>query len=204
MTFERASLNNQRRIGLTGGIASGKTTIAKYISSKKNIKILDADNYSRKCIQSGTESYQKIVSYFGQEIIDKKSKEKEINRNLLKEIIFNDATKRLWIENLLHPLIKEKMKNDCLINKKEKILLLVIPLLFEANFTDLCTEIWIVSCPSHVQIERLIKRDKITEKAAKQIINIQSLYIENEKKSDVILDNHSKQIFWKNKIDKLI
>ncbi len=106
--------NNQRRIGLTGGIASGKTTITNYIRKHKNIPILDADHLSRELIKPNTYGYKKILDYFGNEIIDKKNNsERKINRNLLRNIIFKNSESKEWIEKLLHPLIKEKMIEEC-------------------------------------------------------------------------------------------
>ena len=175
--------NDQRRIGLTGGIASGKSTITNYIRKHTNIPILDADNLSRELIKPNTYGYKKILSYFGKQIIDKKNNtSKEINRKLLKNIIFKNSESKEWIEKLLHPLIKEKMIEECSKYEKNQTILLVIPLLFEAKFENLCTEIWLVKCPKEVQKRRLIKRDKISEKEAYEIINLQ-LSFEKKKKT---------------------
>ena len=140
--------NNQRRIGLTGGIASGKSTITNYIRKNKNIPILDADNLSRELIQPNTYGYKKILEYFGNQIIDNKNKsEKAIDRKLLRNIIVKNSESKEWIEKLLHPLIKEKMIEECKKYKNNQTIVLVIPLLFEAKFEDICTEIWLVKCP---------------------------------------------------------
>ena len=139
-------IKNQRRIGLTGGIASGKTTISKYIRENKKIPTVDADNLSRELIKPNTIGYKKILDHFGNQIIDKNSSGREINRKVLRKIIFKDAKSRDWIQKLLHPLIKEKIIKDCYQYKNHKIILLVIPLLFEAKFEDICTEIWLVKC----------------------------------------------------------
>ena len=196
--------NNQRRIGLTGGIVSGKSTITNYIRKNKSIPILDADNLSKELIKPNTIGYKQILSYFGNQIIDKYSSEKTINRNLLKKIIFEDAKHRKWIQKLLHPLIKEKMVEECIQYKDNQIILLVIPLLFEAKFEDICTEIWLVKCPKEVQKTRLIKRDNISEKEALNIINLQLGFEEKTKFSNVILDNSDNQNQWIHKISKLI
>ena len=197
-------INNQRRIGLTGGIASGKSTITNYIRKNKNIPILDADNLSKELIMPNTLGYKKILGYFGSQILDKYSSEKTINRNLLKKIIFEDAKHRKWIQKLLHPLIKEKMVEGCIQYKDNQIILLVIPLLFEAKFEDICTEIWLVKCPEEVQKKRLMKRDHISEKEALNIINLQLGFEEKTKISNVILDNSDNQNQWIHKISKLI
>tara|TARA_B100001287_G_scaffold267481_1_gene262662 strand:+ start:63 stop:677 length:615 start_codon:yes stop_codon:yes gene_type:complete len=197
-------VRNQRRIGLTGGIATGKTTIANYIRSSKNIDLLDADQFARDLIISGTSSYKNIIDKFGDSIIDNQSPSKEINRRKMKQIIFKYPDQRIWLENLLHPLIKEKMINKCQYLQDKKTLLLVVPLLFEAKFNDLCTEIWIVKCSKKVQIKRLIERDQISRKEALNIINIQMDLSQKESKEYIVLDNEKEKSYWQKQIDNLI
>ena len=146
--------HKQKRIGITGGIASGKTTIAKYISSFKKIKVLNADEIAKQFLLSETKSYKEIIQHFGHRIIDYSSPTQEIQTKLLKEIIFANPTEKIWLENIIHPLVKEKMNNKCM-QMNDKCLILEIPLLFEANFTDLCTEIWFIKCSQKMQLKRL-------------------------------------------------
>ena len=197
--------NNQRRIGLTGGIASGKSTITNYIKEHKNIPILDADNLSRELIKPNTYGYKKILEYFGTQLIDKNNNlEKAIDRKLLRKIIFQNSESKEWVENLLHPLIKERMIEECGQYNNNQTILLVIPLLFEANFEDICTEIWLVQCPKELQKNRLITRDKISEKEAYELINFQLSFEEKRKFSDIILENSDDQNKWINTIKELL
>ena len=197
--------NNQRRIGITGGIATGKSTITNYIRKHKNIPILDADDLSRELTRPNTYGYKKILEYFGNEILEsKKNSEKAINRKLLRNIIFQNVESKEWIEKLLHPLIKEKMIEECSQYENNQTIVLIIPLLFEANFEDICTEIWLVKCPSELQKKRLIARDKISEKEACKIINFQFSFDEKRKLSNIILDNSDDQNKWINTIKDLI
>ena len=195
--------NKQKRIGITGGIASGKTTIAKYISSFKKIKVLNADEIAKQFLLSETKSYKEIIQHFGHRIIDCSSPTQEIQTKLLKEIIFANPTEKIWLENIIHPLVKEKMKNKCM-QMNEKCLILEIPLLFEANFTDLCTEIWFIKCSQKMQLKRLMNRDKISQKEALKIINSQSNNINKEKLSDAVILNDGNNEFWKTRINELI
>jgi len=205
MDILQKSKNNQRRIGLTGGIASGKTTITNYIRKHKNIPILDADNLSRELIKPDTYGYKKILEYFGNKIIDNKNNsERAINRKLLRNIIFKHSESKEWIEKLLHPLIKEKMIEKCCQYKNNQIILMVIPLLFEAKFEDICTEIWLFQCPKELQTKRLITRDKISEKEAYESINLQLSFKEKRKFADIILDNSDNQNKWINTIKELL
>ena len=203
MEIRQKLINTQRRIGLTGGIASGKTTISKYIKTKIKIPILDADILSKELIKPETYAYEQLLAYFGNQIIDKHSSKQVINRKLLRNIIFEEKEHREWIQKLLHPLIREKMIEGCNHYKKNKIILLVIPLLFEAKFTDICTEIWLVKCPEEIQIKRIIERDKISKKEALKIINSQVKYDEKTKLSDIILDNSNNLKQWQKKIKEL-
>ena len=204
MVIQKKLINNQRRIGLTGGIASGKSLITNYIRTHKKIPILDADDLSRELIKPNTIGYKKILNYFGNQIIDKYTSDKAINRKLLRNIIFKEKKSRDWIQKLLHPLIKEKIIKDCNQYKNNKIILLVIPLLFEAKFEDICTEIWLIKCTEEQQIQRLIKRDQISEKEASAIIKLQLNFEEKTKFSDVILDNSDETTQWINKVKELI
>ena len=165
---------------------------------------MDADQYSKELIKPKSNCYKKVVAYFGPQIVDEYSSVNEINRALLKKIIFENSIHRKWIQNLLHPLIKEKMIEKCNQFDKNKILLLVIPLLFEAKFTDICTEIWLVKCPKEVQKKRLMKRNIISENEAEKIINLQLNFEDKSKFSDVILDNSNNKQLWKNTIQKLL
>ncbi len=205
MDILQNSKNNQRRIGLTGGIASGKTTITNYIRQHKNIPILDADNLSKELIKPNTYGYEKILDYFGNNIIDnEKNSEKAINRKLLRKIILKDSESKEWLEKLLHPLIKEKMIEKCLQYKNKQTIVLVIPLLFEANFEDICTEIWLVKCPKELQKKRLMTRDKISEKESYDLINLQLSFEEKRKFSDIILDNSDDHNQWIKTIRELL
>ena len=195
---------NQRRIGLTGGIASGKSTISEYIKTHTKFPILDADNISKELIKPNTIGYKKILDYFGNQIIDKKSSEKAINRKVLRKIIFENEKDRAWVQKLLHPLIKDTMIKECNQYKNNEIILLVIPLLFEAKFEDICTEIWLVKCTEEKQIKRLVKRDKISEEEARSIIKLQLNFEAKTKLSDVILDNSDNRNQWIFKIKGLI
>ena len=204
MSIQPKLKNKQRRIGLTGGIASGKSTIANYIKKYRGIPILDADQYSKELIKPKGHCYKNVIAYFGPQIVDEYSSVNERNRALLKKIIFENSIHRKWIQNLLHPLIKEKMIEKCNQFEKHKILLLVIPLLFEAKFTDLCTEIWLVKCPREIQKKRLMKRNKISDTEADKIINLQLNFEDKSKFSDVILDNSDNKQLWKNTVQKLV
>ncbi len=160
---------SQRIIGLTGGIATGKTTVSNYLFQKYQIPILDADIYARDAVKFNTPIFQAIVTRYGQKIIDSKG---ELNRSILGDIIFNNSTEKQWLESLIHPFVYQ-----CFIDNIKKLnqelIVLAIPLLFEAKMTDLVTEIWVVTCDYQQQIKRLILRNNLTEQMAIARINNQ-------------------------------
>ena len=142
------------------------------------------------------------MEYFGNQIIDKKNNtENTVNRTLLRKIIFNNSESKEWIEELLHPLIKERMIEESSQYKNNQTILLVIPLVFEANFEDICTEIWLVKCPKELQKDRLITRDKISEKEAYELINFQLSFEEKRNPLGVSLPssiNDQVELDWLN------
>ena len=204
MIIQENLKEKQRRIGITGGIASGKSTITKFIAKKKKIKILDADNYSKELLFPGSKTYDQIINHFGLSIIDNQANPKRISKKTLKKIIFDNTSEKKWIEKLLHPIIKENMLKDCKKFKREKTLILEIPLLFQAKFDSLCTEIWLVKCNKITQKKRLIARDEITDSEADKIINIQSNFENYEKDSTIILNSEFDKKIWQDQINKLI
>ncbi|AAP99099.1 Dephospho-CoA kinase [Prochlorococcus marinus subsp. marinus str. CCMP1375] len=184
---------SQRRIGITGGIASGKTSIGKYIESVKNTPILDADMFSREALTANQTIKDTIINRYGRTIVDKENtNSKTINRAALGEIIFHDKNERIWLENLLHPIIEKRFEEELEKHKLSSTIVLIIPLLFEANFTYLCSEVWLIYCSLDEQYERLMKRDGLNKEQAKYRIEAQ-LPLESKKiLSDHIIDNTNK------------
>ena len=192
----------QRRIGITGGIASGKTSIANYLSEIKGLPIIDADIYSREILKPETEVTKIIIERYGKKIcLSNKNKTLTINRPALRTIIFNNTKEKKWLENLMHPLIISKIKQEILSKKFEPILIIVIPLLFELNLTSLCSEIWLLDCTLQQQITRLRQRDDIDEKTALMIINSQISLRDKKKFTDVIIKNTGYKNEWENEVN---
>ena len=192
----------QRRIGITGGIASGKTTIGNYLSKNKKIPIIDADIYSREILKPDTEVTKLIIERYGKKIyFSTKHQSLTINRSALRTIIFNNIKEKKWLENLMHPLIISKIKQEIINKKFEPILVIVIPLLFELNLTHLCSEIWLIDCTLQQQISRLRQRDDIDEKTALMIINSQISLRDKKKFTDVIIKNTGYKNEWENEVN---
>jgi dephospho-CoA kinase len=193
-------LKTQRIIGLTGGIATGKTTVTNYLQEKYNLPIVDADLLAREAVKKNSPILEQIFNRYGEKI---KLPNGELNRGALGEIIFNNSTEKNWLESKIHPDVREKMVT-IITQLQEPIIILDIPLLFEAKMTDLVTEIWVVSCREDQQKERLMKRNNLTPAEAETRIKNQLSLEFKLKYADIILDNSGTLKNLYNQIDKAL
>ncbi|HEY9606084.1 MAG TPA: dephospho-CoA kinase [Allocoleopsis sp.] len=177
----------QRRIGLTGGIGTGKTTVSKYLANRYHLPVLDADIYAREAVQLGSPVLRKICDRYGKDIL---LPDGTLNRQRLGDIVFNNSTEREWLEQQIHPYVRDRFYSelDALIAPTA---VLVIPLLFEVGMTDVVTEIWVVSCLPEQQIERMIERDRLSLEQAQARLNSQLPIQDKIARADVVLDNSS-------------
>ena len=164
-----SALIPQRRIGLTGGIASGKSSAGKLLQEKHRLAVLDADRYARAALAPGTTASQAVLNRYGQKLFCGD----HLDRKALGEIVFNNPNERLWLEQLVHPVANQMMDQEIIKLSDAKAIVLMIPLLFETGLESLCTEIWLVDCDEKQQIERLITRDNCTNQQALARINAQ-------------------------------
>ncbi|KGG16898.1 MULTISPECIES: dephospho-CoA kinase [unclassified Prochlorococcus] len=204
VTAENRWNGNQRRIGITGGIASGKSSVAKYLSNIKNIPILDADLFAREALTQKIEINQQIIKRYGLRIARETKFPQEINRLELGEIIFSDPKEKLWIESLIHPYVKRRFYDELKRYKSRPILALVIPLLFEANLTNICSEIWLIYCTISQQYERLNIRNNFNYEQSRCRIESQIAIDNKRDMSDKIIDNSKSIEFSYRQIDKLL
>ncbi|MGB5592502.1 MAG: dephospho-CoA kinase [Crocosphaera sp.] len=178
---------SKRIIGLTGGIATGKTTVSRYLANIHHLPILDADIYARDAVEANSPIFQAIKQRYGENICLENG---ELNRQKLGEIIFNDSTEKQWLESKIHPYVRERFKQE-ISQYDQRILILDIPLLFESKLTHLVTETWVVYCSYEQQIQRLMARNSLTEEQAKVRIKSQLPIKEKVKIADIVLDNSS-------------
>ncbi|OCG24797.1 dephospho-CoA kinase [Gilliamella sp. App2-1] len=152
-------------VALSGGVASGKSTIAD-LFSKLGVPIIDADMIARQVVQVGTEAFNQIVMHFSQEILLANG---ELDRSQLREIIFNNDHERLWLNHLLHPLIQQETQKQIAMQSTTYVIW-VVPLLVENNLHTLADRVLIIDAPVPLQMARLVKRDNISETLAKKMI----------------------------------
>jgi len=193
-------------IGLTGGIASGKSTVSSYIE-EKGYSLIDADKIAREVVEIGEPAYNEIVEEFGSNILQE---DKNINRKVLGNIIFNDEKSRQRLNSIIHPYIFKtiKLKVDEL-SDENKIVFLDIPLLFEQydlweEYNIRFDEIWLVYLNKKLQIERLIKRDKISKTEALRKIESQMPIDTKKTRSSKTIDNSGDVEYLKEQINKML
>ena len=195
---------NQRRIGITGGIATGKSAIGDFLKSKKDIPILDADEYSKEVLTPGKITTRIVIDKYGEKILLKETNAEAIDRRKLAKIIFSNKKERKWLEELILPKVKEKIILEIDKYHKSKLIGMVIPLLFERKYEFLCSEVWVVTCKIEQQYKRLIERDSITEAEARLRINSQLDLETKQILADFVIDNSGKVNSWISQVESLI
>jgi len=156
-------------VGLTGGIGSGKSTVAQ-LFAELGIAVIDADRIAREVVQPGSAALQAIVDRFGNTLLQTDG---TLDRQQLKTLIFNDAKQRQWLEQLLHPLIRQQMQT-AVEQRTSPYYILVIPLLVEAaDPHPLVNRVLVVDAPQALQIERIQQRDQLTPQQINSILQSQ-------------------------------
>ena len=176
----------QRRIGLTGGIASGKSSVAALLK-KRGCPVLDADVFAREALTPGTSASNAVVARYGKRVI--KNGTSEIDRAVLASIVFNDPNERNWLEQLVHPIVQRRFDDALRALPDAPIVILMIPLLFEAGLEAWCSEIWVVRCTALQQKERLMARNNYTDTEATQRIAAQWPIDIKAQRADSVINN---------------
>ena len=174
-------------VGLTGSIATGKSTISKMFS-EADVPVIDADAIAREVVEPGEVAYEKIVQHFGEEVI---SEGGTLNRKRLGSIVFNDESERKALNEIIHPEIRKKMlsRRDQYIREEQPLIIMDIPLLFESGLFDYVDQVLVVYIPEKLQVERLMKRDKSSKEDAQARIDAQISIEEKKDKADAVIDN---------------
>jgi len=178
----------QRIIGLTGGIATGKSTVAEYLAAQHGLPILDADVYARQAVAPGSPILGAIAARYGSDILQADGM---LNRARLGHIVFSDRAEKAWLEQQIHPYVRQCFTAAMTQLPDAATVIQVIPLLFEADLTDQVTEIWVVTCSAATQRQRLIARNQLSPAAADARIENQWPLAEKAERADIVLDNEA-------------
>lgn len=175
-------------IGLTGGIASGKSTVSSMLK-QMGFTVIDADIEARLAVEKGTEAYEEIVRHFGEDILNETE---EIDRAKLGSIIFQEEEQRLKLNSIVHPAVRQQMlqKKEAAIQKGESLIILDIPLLFEGKLEYLADQTLLIYVDEQTQLARLMARNKLTEDEAIARIRSQLPLADKKKLADDIIYNN--------------
>ena len=183
-------MNETFKIGLTGGIASGKTTVCD-LFRELSVEIIDADVISHELSKKGGAAFEEIIEAFEDEII---GDDGELDRKKLRSIVFNDNTKKKMLEGIIHPKvllsINEKIKAS-----QSDYLIISVPLMIETGLNAMMDRVLLIDCNVETQIERIIQRDQTSREEAIKIIESQaSIESKRELSDDRIINNNETSI----------
>ncbi|MCD8842773.1 dephospho-CoA kinase [Staphylococcus gallinarum] len=188
-------------IGLTGGIATGKSTVSELLTIH-GFKIVDADVASRKAVEKGTTGLAQIREHFGEEAILENG---EMDRQYVGELIFNYPEKRLELNEIVHPIVHEIMEQE-----KEAYLeqgynvIMDIPLLYENELQNTVDEVWLVYTSESIQIERLMERNDLSLEDAKARVLSQISIDKKRRMADHVIDNRDTKLELKQNVETLL
>ncbi len=173
-------------VAVTGGIGSGKTTIANQFAAL-GIDVVDADVIARDVVEPGAPALAAIAAYFGPDVI---APDGQLDRRSLRERVFSDPNAKAWLNALLHPLIRQEMLRQCAA-ARSPYCLLVVPLLVENKLAGLANRVLVIDVDEATQIERTCRRDGVSAEQAKAIIAAQASRSERLAAADDVIDNHN-------------
>jgi dephospho-CoA kinase len=176
----------QRIIGLTGGIATGKSTVSDYLQHQHQLPVLDADLYARQAVEPGSPILAAIAQRYGPDLL---RPDGSLRRDRLGEIIFAQAEERRWLEAQTHPFVRQRFAAAMAELSAAPTVVQAIPLLFEAGLTGQVSEVWVVVCSAAQQRQRLIARSGLTSAQAQARIDSQWPLADKAAQANVVLDN---------------
>lgn len=171
-------------VGLTGGIGSGKSTVADYFAAL-GVPTISSDQLARDVVKPETQALEDIVQYFGAEVINPDG---TLNRSALREAIFHNETDRIWLENLLHPLIAKERETQ-IAAADFPYVVVEIPLLLEKNLGSEVDRILVVDTPESLQKSRVVGRDQVSRESVEAVMQKQVSAAERRAGADDIIDN---------------
>lgn len=189
-------------IGLTGGIASGKSTVSQMIK-EKGIRVVDADIIAKEAVSKGSPALHQIVQTFGEEVLQPNG---ELNRQQLGAIIFSDEEKRKKLNAIVHPEVRKEMleQRDEGVSNQETFVVLDIPLLFESKLEGLVDRIIVVYTTPELQLSRLMNRNDLSEEEALNRIHSQQPLEEKCQKADRVIENTKDLAFMRKQLENIL
>lgn len=186
------------RVGLTGGVASGKSTVS-HLFAELGVTIIDADLIARQLLEKNTDCFKQVVQLLGDKVLLDNG---EINRPFLRELIFTDAAAKQAVEQILHPNVRKQMLATAA-RSETPYCIFVAPLLIEADMLDLVDRTLVVDIPEPLQLQRLCQRDSLTEQQARRMLDNQASRDERLQAADDIIDNQGDTDTLQKKVKQL-
>ncbi|HDC5593126.1 TPA: dephospho-CoA kinase [Staphylococcus aureus] len=188
-------------IGLTGGIASGKSTVSELLSVF-GFKVVDADKAAREAVKKGSKGLAQVREVFGDEAIDENG---EINRRYMGDLVFNHPEKRLELNAIIHPIVRDIMEEE----KQEYLkqgynVIMDIPLLFENELENTVDEVWVVYTSESIQMDRLMQRNNLSLEDAKARVYSQISIDKKSRMADHVIDNLGDKLELKQNLERLL
>lgn len=188
-------------IGLTGGIASGKSTVSELLSVF-GFKVVDADKAAREAVKKGSKGLAQVREVFGDEAIDENG---EMNRRYMGDLVFNHPEKRLELNAIIHPIVRditEEEKQEYL--KQGYNVIMDIPLLFENELENTVDEVWVVYTSESIQMDRLMQRNNLSLEGAKARVYSQISIDKKSRMADHVIDNLGDKLELKQNLERLL
>lgn len=191
-----------KAIAITGSIATGKSTVSKYLI-QQGYPVIDTDIISRVVVEKGTVGLERLKENFGEDIIQADG---TLNRKALSNIVFNDAASKEKLNQILHPLISKESKERMAAYKEEghSLIFVDIPLYYEVDIDIPTDAVWLVYVSPDIQLERLMKRNLMSEEDARQLISNQISIQDKAKWSEIMIDNSNTLEETHKQIDQLL
>ncbi|HDE7304316.1 TPA: dephospho-CoA kinase [Staphylococcus aureus] len=188
-------------IGLTGGIASGKSTVSELLSVY-GFKVVDADKAAREAVKKGSKGLAQVREVFGDEAIDENG---EMNRRYMGDLVFNHPEKRLELNAIIHPIVRDIMEEE----KQEYLkqgynVIMDIPLLFENELENTVDEVWVVYTSESIQMDRLMQRNNLSLEDAKARVYSQISIDKKSRMADHVIDNLGDKLELKQNLERLL
>lgn len=190
------------KIGITGGIATGKSTVADIIRSQK-IPVIDADIIAREVVEPDEFAYQQIVREFGSEILNEN---RQLNRQKLAEIVFSSDEQLTKLNQIIQPEIFKRIEEILALfeERKTPLIFLEIPLLYENSYQKILDQVWLVYLDRDRQLKQLIKRDSISQEQAVLRIDSQMPLEDKKNLADLVIENYQSKNELKETVIKLL
>ncbi|HCW7684023.1 dephospho-CoA kinase [Staphylococcus aureus] len=188
-------------IGLTGGIASGKSTVSELLSVF-GFKVVDADKAAREAVKKGSKGLAQVREVFGDEAIDENG---EMNRRYMGDLVFNHPEKRLELNAIIHPIVRDNMEEE----KQEYLkqgynVIMDIPLLFENELENTVDEVWVVYTSESIQMDRLMQRNNLSLEDAKARVYSQISIDKKSRMANHVIDNLGDKLELKQNLERLL